>query len=174
MTDRFGQAMIPRWAYVVAGLTLLVLPLLALLAFSERNRLLGGIVIMWYRNAQQSDAHEPPPRVSVSMVRVTWLLHSLPAPGSGGMCGRWAKNALAASAQAYTLRLCRRSCKSGRTGSTFTPMREWTRRISMCGRTMASPSFGWARPSVSHAIMGSGLLISDVLSNWCSSTTTNC
>lgn len=38
MTDRFGEAMIPRWAYVVGGLTLLVLPLLALLVLSKSGR----------------------------------------------------------------------------------------------------------------------------------------
>lgn len=41
--DRFGQAMIPRWAYVVGGLVLLVLPLLALFVFSERQRARFGL-----------------------------------------------------------------------------------------------------------------------------------
>jgi hypothetical protein len=44
LTDRFGQAMIPRWAYVVGGLVLLVLPLLALLVFSERHRTMFGML----------------------------------------------------------------------------------------------------------------------------------
>lgn len=34
--------------------------------------------------AEQSDAHEPPLRVSVSMLRVLWTLDSLPAPAHGG------------------------------------------------------------------------------------------
>jgi hypothetical protein len=44
MYDRFGQAMIPRWAYIVAGLVLLVLPLLALFVFSERHRAMFGFI----------------------------------------------------------------------------------------------------------------------------------
>lgn len=88
--------------------------------------------------------------------------------------GRWAENALAALAQAYMMRLCRRFCESGRTGSTFIPMREWRLRISMCGPMTARPSSGWIRPLVSPATMASGLRIFDALNNWCSSTTTNC
>lgn len=44
MTDRFGQAMIPRWAYVVAGLALLLFPVLAFFVFAERYRKLYGMI----------------------------------------------------------------------------------------------------------------------------------
>jgi hypothetical protein len=38
------------------------------------------------RKIEQSDAHEPPPTVSVSMRRVFWMLDSQSAPVPGG-CG---------------------------------------------------------------------------------------
>ncbi len=47
--------------------------------------------------AEPSDAHQPPPRVSVSTLRVLWTLDSLPAPVSarvGDPC-RYAQRTLA-------------------------------------------------------------------------------
>jgi hypothetical protein len=44
MTDSFGEAMIPRWAYVVAGLFLLILPVIAFFVYWKRYHTLYGII----------------------------------------------------------------------------------------------------------------------------------
>jgi len=42
------------------------------------------ICVMRFSSPNKTDAHEPPPRVSVSMLGVVWTLDSQPVPASSG------------------------------------------------------------------------------------------